>query len=70
MKKHRCPICSNDFREKTEFFPFCSQRCKLIDLGNWASGKYVISRPIYDDEELEDRPLPEKDQEEEQGPIH
>jgi endogenous inhibitor of DNA gyrase (YacG/DUF329 family) len=22
--------------------PFCSERCRLIDLGNWASGKYVI----------------------------
>jgi hypothetical protein len=25
--------------------PFCSDRCRLIDLGNWASGKYVISTP-------------------------
>ena len=24
------------------FMPFCSERCKLIDLGNWASEKYVI----------------------------
>lgn len=24
------------------FMPFCSDRCRLIDLGNWASGKYVI----------------------------
>lgn len=27
--------------------PFCSERCKLIDLGNWASEKYVISTPIH-----------------------
>jgi hypothetical protein len=26
--------------------PFCSERCKLIDLGNWASERYVISTPI------------------------
>ena len=26
-------------------FPFCSERCRLIDLGNWASEKYVISTP-------------------------
>lgn len=25
--------------------PFCSDRCRLIDLGNWASEKYVISTP-------------------------
>jgi len=28
------------------YMPFCSERCKLIDLGNWASEKYVISMPI------------------------
>jgi len=28
------------------FFPFCSERCKIIDLGNWASEKYVISTPV------------------------
>jgi len=27
--------------------PFCSDRCRLIDLGNWASEKYVISRPAH-----------------------
>jgi len=26
--------------------PFCSERCRLIDLGNWAAEKYVISTPI------------------------
>jgi endogenous inhibitor of DNA gyrase (YacG/DUF329 family) len=25
--------------------PFCSERCRIIDLGNWASEKYVISTP-------------------------
>jgi uncharacterized protein len=25
--------------------PFCSERCRLIDLGNWASESYVISSP-------------------------
>jgi hypothetical protein len=33
--------------------PFCSDRCRLIDLGNWASEKYVISTPI-DPQNLED----------------
>jgi endogenous inhibitor of DNA gyrase (YacG/DUF329 family) len=27
-------------------FPFCSERCRLIDLGKWASGGYVISTPL------------------------
>jgi uncharacterized protein len=39
--------------------PFCSERCKLIDLGNWASGKYVISTPILNP----DGPGPDSDDE-------
>lgn len=34
-------------------FPFCSERCRLIDLGKWASGAYVISSPITDPEDIE-----------------
>ena len=33
-------------------FPFCSERCRLLDLGAWASEKYVVSDPIFDEEEL------------------
>ena len=31
----------------SEDFPFCSDRCRVIDLGKWASGGYVISSPIF-----------------------
>jgi hypothetical protein len=31
----------------SEDFPFCSERCRDIDLGNWATEKYVISTPAY-----------------------
>jgi uncharacterized protein len=31
--------------------PFCSDRCRQIDLGKWASGEYVIPSPITDGEE-------------------
>ena len=34
--------------------PFCSDRCRLIDLGNWASEKYVISSPAEFPQEKED----------------
>jgi endogenous inhibitor of DNA gyrase (YacG/DUF329 family) len=34
--------------------PFCSDRCRVIDLGKWASGEYRISSPILDPEVLED----------------
>ncbi len=42
----KCPICKKNVAEEDRFFPFCSERCKIIDLGNWASEKYVISTPI------------------------
>lgn len=48
----RCPICkkptdSNVDRE----FPFCSERCRLTDLGNWASEKYKVSESAADESE-------------------
>lgn len=41
----QCPICHKPVQLTDPFMPFCSERCKLIDLGNWASEKYVISEP-------------------------
>ena len=38
----------------SEDFPFCSARCRLIDLGKWASGGYVISSPIHDPDVLDE----------------
>jgi len=38
----KCPICKKDVKLGDPDFPFCSERCRLVDLGNWASGKYVI----------------------------
>jgi endogenous inhibitor of DNA gyrase (YacG/DUF329 family) len=49
----RCPICRTLVTAKDEDFPFCSDRCRLIDLGKWASGGYRISSPILDPEVLE-----------------
>jgi hypothetical protein len=41
-----CPICRKEVAQGNPEFPFCSERCRLLDLGNWASGKYVISTPV------------------------
>jgi endogenous inhibitor of DNA gyrase (YacG/DUF329 family) len=53
--KHRCPICKtatdSDMHKE---FPFCSERCRLLDLGAWASEKYVVSDPVFDEAELEE----------------
>jgi endogenous inhibitor of DNA gyrase (YacG/DUF329 family) len=47
--KHRCPICKKAVRvsaskesEEAKLFPFCSERCKLIDLGAWLDAEYRI----------------------------
>jgi uncharacterized protein len=42
----KCPICKKEVPIENAFYPFCSERCKIIDLGNWASEKYVVSSPI------------------------
>jgi uncharacterized protein len=44
--KVKCPICKKEVEKGAPEFPFCSERCRTIDLGNWASGKYVISTPL------------------------
>ncbi|MCH4292683.1 DNA gyrase inhibitor YacG [Shewanella sp. 3B26] len=53
----KCPQCQKPvtWDASSAFKPFCSERCKLIDLGDWASEKHAI--PIKDDisEELLDQ---------------
>lgn len=49
-----CPTCDkkNTWNNKNEFKPFCSERCKLIDLGEWASENYRVAsdeKPNEDD---------------------
>ena len=50
----RCPTCRTLITEKGDDFPFCSDRCRRIDLGKWASGDYKITSPILDPDLLED----------------
>jgi len=53
--KLRCPICKKVVKNTDPEFPFCSERCRTIDLGKWASGAYVISSPVTDaDESIRD----------------
>jgi uncharacterized protein len=56
-----CPICKRPVRIDDPFMPFCSDRCREVDLGNWASEKYVISSPVEDAEA--ERPPGEDDEE-------
>jgi len=50
VRSLRCPICRKIVLASDPEFPFCSERCRLIDLGKWASGGYVISAPLNDPE--------------------
>ena len=63
----RCPTCRRIVLRSDEHFPFCSDRCRLIDLGKWASGGYRISSPVLDPElleEVEQRPQPNPENDE------
>jgi len=59
--KLRCPICKKPAKAGDIDFPFCSERCRLIDLGKWASGGYVISDPVVDAEEAVRQDSPDGD---------
>jgi len=50
-----CPICKRPINSETDKeFPFCSERCRLQDLGNWAAEKYKVSAPLMDESEAEE----------------
>jgi endogenous inhibitor of DNA gyrase (YacG/DUF329 family) len=62
-----CPTCRKVVLATCEDFPFCSDRCRILDLGKWASGDYKISSPILDPEVLEglDASMPQRRRDEE-----
>ncbi|MDA8098151.1 MAG: DNA gyrase inhibitor YacG [Nitrospiraceae bacterium] len=54
----RCPICKKERAWKDNpFRPFCSERCRLIDLGQWAGERYRIpgERPPTGDDSGEEK---------------
>ena len=61
----RCPICKTSVEApppgeqpaSRSYFPFCSERCKLIDLGRWLDGKYQIPVAEDDRDESDEDPL-------------
>ncbi len=52
VKKVRCPQCGGEslWSSENRWRPFCSERCKLIDLGAWASEAYRV--PVQDADPL------------------
>ncbi len=55
---YKCPTCEAPAPAEAEHRPFCSARCKDVDLGKWFGEEFVVSRPmnldevqqVYDDE--------------------
>ncbi len=46
-----CPHCGKEHQWDTNnrFRPFCSERCKMIDLGKWANEEYRVAQPAEED---------------------
>jgi endogenous inhibitor of DNA gyrase (YacG/DUF329 family) len=55
-RKVHCPQCNAAILWSTDnpYRPFCSERCKLIDLGQWATGAYRIPQVERDNGQTED----------------
>ena len=52
VRKVRCPQCGGEalWAPENKWRPFCSERCKQIDLGAWASETYRITGQVSDEE--------------------
>ena len=51
IKLPQCPICNKTIagevvREAADFLPFCSERCRRVDLFRWFDGKYAVEEPL------------------------
>lgn len=51
----RCPVCNKEFRpDQTDSMPFCSSRCRTLDLGRWLDEDYSV--PTTPDPEEDEQP--------------
>ena len=45
IKKYKCALCKKEYVRSSvkeeDYFPFCSERCRLMDLGSWLKEEYV-----------------------------
>jgi len=63
-----CPICKKAVKARAEnpSFPFCTPRCKLVDLGKWVNEEYRV--PAEDADDDPEAPLPSSG--DDQGKLH
>jgi uncharacterized protein len=54
----KCPVCGKPAaaRAVNKTFPFCSERCKLVDLGKWLGEEYRIPVKTPEEDDDGDRP--------------
>ena len=38
----KCPTCGKPVEPDNPYVPFCRERCKMVDLGRWFRGEYVV----------------------------
>ena len=52
----KCPVCGKnvEWKEANVYRPFCSERCKQIDLGAWADEQYKVPASEDDDTDMEE----------------
>lgn len=58
MKSYACAICARPIEYDgplPPLYPFCSERCRLVDLGKWLRGQYAINRDLTPEEIEEQR---------------
>lgn len=50
-----CIVCNSTLSDKVErsLHPFCSMRCKAVDLGKWLAEDYSISTPLFSENQME-----------------
>ena len=46
--RRACPVCNKPVTREEDPYPFCSKRCRLVDLGEWFDGSYRVTRPVGD----------------------
>ena len=61
MPTYRCVICNHEVSYESglpRLYPFCSSRCKMVDLGRWLREDYTIDRDLGP-EDVDQIPPPE-----------
>ncbi len=50
LEPRPCPSCGTVVNPDDETYPFCSERCRLVDLGRWMDERYRIQQRDPDDQ--------------------